>query len=140
MAQNSKQRSSNSETAMATVSVPASFDSFTETWSPRLVASVNDQHVKIAKIDGSFIFHAHPESDELFYVISGKLTLEIEGRDSVDMGPGDVYVIPKGVSHRPVAHNAHIMMIEKAGTVNTGNQPVSERTYDVQDARATMDS
>ena len=98
---------------MATVSVPDKFSSFTETWSPRLIAAVNDQHVKIAKIDGEFIFHAHPDSDELFYLLDGELRMEIEGSDSVEMKVGDVYVVPKGVRHRPVARNAQIMMIEK---------------------------
>jgi mannose-6-phosphate isomerase-like protein (cupin superfamily) len=109
-------------------SIPKTLDSFTETWSPRLVASVNDQHVKIAKCDGSFLFHSHPDSDELFYLFSGKLTMEIEGGDDVVMKPGDVYVVPKGVRHRPVCENAEIMMVEKAGTVNTGDEPAGERT------------
>lgn len=113
---------------MSTVSIPETYASFTETWSPRLVASVNDQHVKIAKIDGAFVFHAHPDSDELFYLFSGKLTLEIEGGDDVVMKPGDIYTVPKGVRHRPVAENAHIMMVEQAGTVNTGDEPASDRT------------
>lgn len=110
------------------VSIPQILDSFTEKWSPRHIASVNDQHVKIAKIDGSFIFHSHPESDELFYLLSGKLTMEIEGSDDIVMAPGDVYVVPKGVRHKPVAENAEIMMVESAGTVNTGDEPPSERT------------
>src|SRR4051794_28673461 len=99
---------------MAAISIPRTLDSFDEQWSPRLVASVNDQHVKIAKIDGQFIFHAHPDSDELFYVLSGKLVLEIEGENSIEMKEGDVYVVPKGVRHRPVADNAHIMIVERA--------------------------
>lgn len=120
---------------MASISVPGTFRSFTETWSPRLIASINNQHVKIAKIDGSFVFHAHPDSDELFYLLSGKLTMEIEGGQDVEMSEGDVYVVPKGVRHRPVAQNAHIMMVEKAGTVNTGDETGSELTKEVKDVR-----
>lgn len=120
---------------MAAISIPQTLDSFDEQWSPRLVASINDQHVKVAKIDGPFIFHAHPDTDELFYVLSGKLTMEIEGQESIEMNQGDVYVIPKGVRHRPVARNAHIMMVEKVGTVNTGDEEGSERTKAVKDAR-----
>jgi mannose-6-phosphate isomerase-like protein (cupin superfamily) len=118
---------------MAAISIPRTLDSFDEQWSPRLVASVNDQHVKIAKIDGQFIFHAHPDSDELFYVLSGKLVLEIEGENSIEMKEGDVYVVPKGVRHRPVADNAHIMIVERAGTVNTGDEEGSERTRALKD-------
>ncbi|KAH8895325.1 RmlC-like cupin [Thozetella sp. PMI_491] len=117
------------------VSIPRTFASFTETWSPHLVASVNDQHVKIAKIDGAFIWHAHPNSDELFYVFSGKLTLEIESQDPVVLEQGDIWVVPKGVRHRPVAENAHIMMVEQAGTINTGDEQTSELTRDVIDVR-----
>ncbi|KAI3319679.1 RmlC-like cupin [Xylariaceae sp. AK1471] len=128
---------------MAAVSIPATFASFTETWSPRLIAAVNDQHVKIAKIDGAFIFHAHPDSDELFYLLSGELTLEIETErhegeavvKAVIMNVGDVYVVPRGVRHRPVAKNAHIMMIEHNGTVNTGDAEDKERTRVPLDVR-----
>lgn len=120
----------------STVSIPQTFDSFTETWQPHLVASVNDQHVKIAKVDGEFIWHAHPNSDELFYLLGGELTLEIEDRDSVVMSIGDVFVVPKGVRHRPVAKDAHILMVEKVGTVNTGDEPASERTREVKDVRS----
>jgi mannose-6-phosphate isomerase-like protein (cupin superfamily) len=118
-----------------TTSVPGVLSSFTEKWSPRLIAAVNDHHVKVAKIDGAFIWHAHPDSEELFYLLSGKLTMEIQGEEPVVMKEGDMYVVPKGVTHKPVAENAVIMMIEKEGTVNTGDQEGSERTKKVQDAR-----
>ncbi|KAF5676103.1 cupin 2 conserved barrel [Fusarium heterosporum] len=116
-------------------SLPGVLSSFTEKWSPRLVAAVNDHHVKVAKIDGEFIWHAHPESEELFYLLSGKLTMEIQGGDPVVMKEGDMYVVPKGVTHKPVAENAVIMMVERADTVNTGDQVDSDRTKAVQDAR-----
>ncbi|KAI1425136.1 RmlC-like cupin domain-containing protein [Xylaria sp. FL1777] len=124
---------------MATVSIPLTFASFTETWSPRLVAAVNNHHVKIAKIDGAFIFHAHPDSDELFYLVSGELTLEIESGaqeddeakprtvEAVVLKVGDLYVVPKGVRHRPVAKNAEILMIERNDTVNTGDAEDQQR-------------
>ncbi|KAI0855905.1 RmlC-like cupin domain-containing protein [Xylaria cubensis] len=132
---------------MTTVSIPSTFASFTETWSPRLVAAVNDQHMKIAKIDGAFIFHAHPDSDELFYLMAGELTLEIatgtqgdaepkpEEVEAVVMKVGDVYVVPKGVRHRPVAKNAHILMIERNDTINTGDVEDQERRRDPLDVR-----
>ncbi|TGJ88316.1 hypothetical protein E0Z10_g494 [Xylaria hypoxylon] len=129
---------------MATVSIPSTFASFSETWSPRLIAAVNDQHVKIAKIDGGFIFHAHQDSDELFYLLSGDLTLEIETGDegvepksveAVVMKVGDVYVVPKGVRHRPVAKDAQILMIERNDTINTGDVEDQQRKRDPLDVR-----
>ncbi|OAQ98807.1 hypothetical protein LLEC1_06908 [Akanthomyces lecanii] len=109
-------------------SIPKSFSAITGTWAPHLVGSVNGQHVKIAKIDGPFVLHSHPASDELFYVLSGRLTLTFEDRDDVVMDPGDMYVVPRGVRHCPVADKAQIMLVEAADTINTGDPPASERT------------
>lgn len=116
-------------------SVPSLLNSFTDKWSPRLVAAINDHHVKVAKIDGEFIWHAHPNSDELFYLLEGKLTIELEGHDDVAMQVGDMFVVPKGVRHRPVAEEASIMMIEHESTINTGDETSSDRTIQVKDAR-----
>lgn len=116
-------------------SIPRLLNSFTEKWTPRLIAAINDHHVKVAKIDGEFIWHAHPNSDELFYLLEGKLTIELEGQDNVVMQIGDMFVIPKGIRHRPVAEEASIMMIEHESTVNTGDETNSDRTKDVKDAR-----
>ncbi|CAM1509793.1 Fc.00g001280.m01.CDS01 [Cosmosporella sp. VM-42] len=116
-------------------SIPKLLDSFTDTWSPRLVAAINDHHVKVAKIDGEFIWHTHPNSDEIFYLVSGKLRMEIENQDDVVMEVGDMYVVPKGIRHRPVAENASIMMIEHETTINTGDQTDSDRTKEVKDVR-----
>ena len=147
----------------APISIPLVFSSFDETWSPRLIASIDSAYdVKIAKIDDAFIWHAHPDSAELFYLLRGDLTLEIDGGDAgeaeggagmlqdagedaeegrpalvrkVAMKPGDVFVVPKGVRHRPVARQAEIMMVEKRGTVNTGDVADSERTRKPKDVR-----
>jgi mannose-6-phosphate isomerase-like protein (cupin superfamily) len=120
-------------------SIPQIIDSITAPWSPHLAATVNDHDVKLAKIDGAFIWHAHPNSDELFYLISGKLTMEMEGPDGTvvaqEMAVGDVLTVPKGLRHKPVADDAVILMIEKQGMVNTGDQVDSERTKEVKDAR-----
>lgn len=115
--------------------IPHLFDSFQETWHPRLVAAVNDHDVKIAKIDGPFIWHSHPNTDELFYLCSGKLTLELEGQEPVLMKQGDVYVVPRGLRHRPVAENAHVLVVEQKDTVNTGDEEDSPRTRQVKDIR-----
>ncbi|KAL9470805.1 hypothetical protein ACSS6W_008746 [Trichoderma asperelloides] len=116
-------------------SIPRLLNSFTEKWSPRLVAAINDHHVKVAKLDGEFIWHAHPNSDELFYLLEGKLTIELEGQNDVVMQVGDMFVIPKGIRHRPVADEASIMLIEHESTVNTGDEISSDRTKLVEDAR-----
>ena len=102
---------------------------FDEHWSPRIVAELNGQHVKLAKVKGEFVWHHHEDEDELFYVLKGRLTIEF--RDgSVELGPGECVVVPRGVEHRPVAEEeTHILMFEPASTLNTGNVR-SERTVE----------
>lgn len=106
----------------------------TERYSPNLVATVNEEYdIKVARTKGGFIWHSHPDTDEFFYVLSGSLTIEIEGksgREDVVLGKGDTFVVPKGVRHRPVG-DAEIMLIEKVGVVNTGDAGVSEFTKEV---------
>ena len=97
---------------------PAAFSEF---WSPRTVAELNDYDVQLVKLQGAFVWHAHPETDELFFALHGRLRIEL--RDgAVDLGPGELDVVPKGVEHRPVAEaEAQVMLIEPSATVNTGN-------------------
>jgi mannose-6-phosphate isomerase-like protein (cupin superfamily) len=89
-------------------------------WSPRIVEQVNDLHVKVVRVQGEFVWHSHAETDELFLVLEG--SLRIERRDgAVTLGPGDLYVVPRGVEHRPVAEQeCRMLLLEPAGTVNTG--------------------
>jgi len=102
-------------------------DQFSEHWSPKIIAQMNDYHFKLAKVQGEFVWHDHPETDEMFLVIHGQLQIHL--RDGVvTLNEGDIYVVPKGVEHKPVASDeCHIMMIEPAGTVNTGDV-VSDKT------------
>lgn len=103
------------------VSIPAALAAFSEQWQPRRLTSVNDQDVKIARIHGEFVWHAHPDSDELFLVVSGELTLQLRDRDVV-VGPNEIYTVPAGVEHCPKADvETVIVMVEKIGTVNTGD-------------------
>jgi mannose-6-phosphate isomerase-like protein (cupin superfamily) len=90
-------------------------------WNPRIIADLNDSHVKLVKVQGEFVWHQHAEEDELFLVLRGSLTIEL--RDgSVTLGPGEMVVIPKGVEHRPVAaEEVHLMLIEPKGTRHTGD-------------------
>ena len=94
---------------------------FSEHWSPKIIAQLNDYHLKLAKVHGEFVWHDHPETDEVFIVVKGQL--EILFRDgNVLLNEGEMFVVPKGVEHKPVAENeCHILLIEPAGTVNTGD-------------------
>jgi len=94
---------------------------FSEHWSPKIVAQMNDYHFKVAKVHGEFDWHNHPGTDEVFIILKGRL--EIQFRDgSVILNEGEMFVVPKGVEHRPVAEQeCHILLVEPAGTVNTGD-------------------
>jgi mannose-6-phosphate isomerase-like protein (cupin superfamily) len=94
---------------------------FSEYWSPKIIAQMNDYHFKIAKIVGEFVWHDHPETDEVFIILKGRL--QIQFRDgSVTLKEGEMFVVPRGVEHKPVAEQeCHIMLVEPAGTVNTGD-------------------
>ena len=100
---------------------------FSEQWSPRIIAQMNDYHFKIVKVQGEFVWHDHPETDEVFIVLKGRL--EIQFRDGqVILREGEMFVVPKGLEHRPVAEEeCHILLVEPAGTINTGDI-VNERT------------
>ncbi|KAJ6451700.1 RmlC-like cupin domain-containing protein [Mycena vitilis] len=123
------------------VSVPGVLNSFTETWSQRLIASVNSEYeIKVAKLQGGFVFHAHHDTDEVFYVLSGTVTIELQGvdLDKVVLKKGDTFVVPRGVQHRPVVEEgvAEVLFIEKAGVVNTGDAVGAEHLRKgVADAR-----
>ncbi len=103
------------------------FGCFTDQWSPKIVADLNDSHVKLAKVQGEFVWHQHAEEDELFIVVRGVLSIEM--RDGqVTLGPGELVVIPRGVEHRPVAREeVHLMLIEPKAIRHTG-EVVSQRT------------
>ena len=92
-----------------------------EAWKPVVIGELNGHQVKLAKLEGEFIWHHHEREDELFYVLSG--ILDIEFRDSaVRLEPGEMVIVPKGVEHRPRAQGvAHVMFFEPASTLNTGN-------------------
>ena len=93
----------------------------TEHWQPHRLTSVNDYDVKVAKLQGEFVWHTHPDTDELFLVVAGELVIQLRDGD-VTLGPGDTYVVPRGVEHCPKAEQeASIVMVEPQGTVNTGD-------------------
>ena len=93
-----------------------------ELWSPRVVAELDDNYVKVAKVQGTLGWHAHADEDELFYVLAGQFRIEMETQ-TVDLGPGQMYVVPKGVRHNPVAEEeCLIMLIERKSTRHTGDE------------------
>lgn len=97
------------------------FAKFSELWSPKIIAQMNDYHFKLAKIKGDFIWHSHPDTDEVFIVINGSLTIHLRDGE-VLLKEGEMYVVPMGVEHKPSAQQeCQIMLIEPAGTVNTGD-------------------
>jgi mannose-6-phosphate isomerase-like protein (cupin superfamily) len=95
---------------------------FSEHWSPKIVADYNGNDVMVAKLKGEFTWHSHPDTDDFFLVLQGRLTIRMRGGD-VHLGPGELYVVPKGVEHQPVAEEeCHILLIEPRGTPNTGDE------------------
>lgn len=109
------------------VNLADKFALFNEHWSPKIVGEVNDTHIKLAKLQGEFFWHNHPNEDEMFLVVKGTMTLKLRDRDIV-LHPGEFFIVPKGVEHLPVAdEEAHIILIEPQGTLNSGNV-VNERT------------
>lgn len=101
---------------------------FDEHWSPKIIGQVNDLHIKAVKVFGEFVWHQHDDTDELFIVVAGRLTIRLRDRDDVRVGPGQMFVVPRGLPHCPVAsEECHLLLLEPVGTPNTGDQPDSDR-------------
>lgn len=94
---------------------------FSDHWSPKIIAQMNDYHFKLVKFQGEFVWHSHTETDEVFIIIDGRMSIDF--RDgSVELKAGEMFVVPKGLEHKPVAEQeCHVMLVEPAGTVNTGD-------------------
>jgi mannose-6-phosphate isomerase-like protein (cupin superfamily) len=117
------------ERAMDKVNLAEKLSLFDDYWHPRIVAELNGQQVKLAKLKGEFEWHHHEREDELFLVIKGRLTIKLRDRD-VLLEEGECVVVPRGVEHKPVAEEeAHLLLFEPATTLNTGNVR-SERTVE----------
>src|SRR3954469_10962398 len=98
-----------------------------ELWSPRVIAELDDSYVKVAKVHGTLAWHSHDNEDELFFILKGKLRIEMEAR-SVELTEGEAFVVPKGVRHNPVAEEeCHVMLIERKSTLHTGAE-VTDKT------------
>jgi mannose-6-phosphate isomerase-like protein (cupin superfamily) len=107
--------------AKTAINLAEKFAKFSDQWAPKIVAQMNDYHFKIVRIQGEFVWHSHPETDEVFIVLDGELTIHL--RDgNVTVKPGEMYVVPKGVEHKPEAkRECRMMLVEPAGTPNTGD-------------------
>jgi len=116
----------------AVVSPGAVAASLEELWSPRVVAELDDSYVKVAKILGTLAWHSHDDEDELFYVLKGSLTIEMDDR-TVVLHEGEAFVVPKGARHNPVAtQECHIMLIERKSTLHTGTT-ITKKTRGLAD-------
>jgi len=105
---------------MDAISLTDKLTQITDCWSPRIVAQLNDTQFKLARIEGDFVWHSHADTDEAFFVVKGQFEMEYRDR-TITVHEGDLVVVPKGVEHRPRAvKECHIMLVERAGTVNTG--------------------
>ncbi|KJS15001.1 MAG: mannose-6-phosphate isomerase [Hoeflea sp. BRH_c9] len=103
------------------INLAEKLSAFNDLWSPKIVAAFNGHDVMVVKVNGEFNWHSHPDTDDLFLVLSGRLTIQMRDGDVV-LGPGEMYVVPKGVEHCPRAdEETHLVIIEPAGTPNTGN-------------------
>jgi len=105
---------------------------FSEHWSPKIVAEYNGNEIMVVKFQGAFPFHAHPDTDDFFLVLKGRIVMEMRDR-TVEVGPGELFVVPKGVEHRPVAREeAEVLLIEPKGEPNSGDsteQPPAQKTW-----------
>ena len=100
--------------------------SFSEHYQPRVIGQFNGNDLMVAKLKGPFIWHSHPETDDFFLVVKGRLTIQLRDGD-VHLNEGEIYVVPKGVEHRPVAdEECHILLIEPTGTPNTGDKATAQ--------------
>lgn len=109
-------------TPLQGIDVAAELREVTAYWTPRVIAQVNDQYVKVARLLGELVWHAHELEDELFLVVSGTLRIQLEGGEEVVLTPGQLHVVPRGVQHNPIAdEEVEIVLIETVTTAHTGD-------------------
>ncbi len=113
------------------VNLAEKLSKFSEHWSPKTVSKFNGHDIMVVKVKGEFNWHHHDDTDDFFMVLEGRIRIETENGD-VELGPGELYVIPKGIEHRPVAEEeAHLMLIEKSGTPNTGDEATAAKITEI---------
>jgi mannose-6-phosphate isomerase-like protein (cupin superfamily) len=114
-------RGSLREDKVAVVNLETRLAKFSDHWAPKIVARFNGHDVMVVKLQGEFVWHSHADTDDFFLVLKGNLTIQLRDGD-VHLGSGDLYIVPKGVEHRPVAaEEVHLLLLEPTGTPNTGD-------------------
>jgi len=104
------------------INLAEKFELFTEQWRPKVVAELNDYQFKVARLEGDFMWHQHPETDEAFFVLEGNLRIDLRS-GPVHVGPGELFVVPRGVEHKPYAEEeVKLLLIEPRGVANTGDE------------------
>lgn len=104
------------------ININDKLNKFSDLWSPRVIAEMNDYQFKLAKVKGEFVWHSHEETDETFIVLDGELLIEFRDK-KIRLNKGELYIVPKGIEHKPYAENeCHIMLIEPKGIINTGDK------------------
>jgi mannose-6-phosphate isomerase-like protein (cupin superfamily) len=112
---------------MSKINLAAKLEQFSDHWAPRTVTQFNGHDVMVVKSKGEFVWHSHSGTDDFFLVLKGRLKIELRDR-TVELGPGELFIVPKGVEHRPVAEEeVHMLLIEPAGTPNTGDPKTAAR-------------
>jgi mannose-6-phosphate isomerase-like protein (cupin superfamily) len=106
---------------MKAINLKEKLSLFKEQWTPKIIGELNGQQVKLAKLQGEFVWHDHKNEDELFYVIKGQLLIELKDK-TITLNEGDLYIVPRGVAHKPIAHEeVHVMLFEPAMIKHTGD-------------------
>jgi len=109
------------------INLAEKLSAFSDYFSPRTIAQYNDCDVMVVKAKGEFVWHSHPDTDDFFLVLKGKLNIELRDQ-TITLGPGEMYIVPKGVEHRPVAlEEVHLLLIEPTGTPNTGDKTTAAK-------------
>ena len=114
------------------VNIPEKLASFSDHWAPRIIARYNDNEVCLVRVEGEFVWHSHEDTDDLFLVLDGELDIELRDR-TVTLGPGDLFVVPKGVEHRPVARRGEVklLLMEPTGTPNTDDEATATTKVEI---------
>ncbi|MEL7504849.1 MAG: cupin domain-containing protein [Cyanobacteria bacterium J06554_6] len=115
-------------TEISVVNVAEKLALFSDRWSPKIVGELNGQQVKLVKLQGEFVWHHHEDADELFWVLKGQMQMRFRDRTET-VKPGEFIIVPRGVEHQPAAEEeVHVLLLEPAGTLNTGNVVDDEKT------------
>ena len=114
------------------VNLPEKFEAFSDHWAPRIVARYNDNDICLVRVKGEFVWHKHDDTDDLFLVLDGELDIELRDR-TVTLGAGELFVVPKGIEHRPVARRGEVklLLMEPRGTPNTGDEATATAKVEI---------